>query len=243
MKKIISFLMSVFLLFSLSACGNGNGNQLSEERNTEKMMTESQDASVQTKQDGTENINSRILIAYFSVPEDVDTDGVDAVSGASIVVKDNEVMGNTEYVAKTIQKTIGGDLFRIETVDKYPLDHETLVNQAADEQDDSARPELAAHIENLERYDTIILGYPLWWYDLPQVMYSFFDEYDFSGKTIIPFDVHRGSSLSGTPDTIQKLEPDAVVISDGFAVVHETAADSISDVAVDVEEWLHGLGY
>ncbi len=243
MKKIISFLMSVFLIFSLSACGNGNGNQPSEERNTEEMMTESQDASVQTKQDGTENTNSRILIAYFSVPEDVDTDGVDAVSGASIVVKDNEVMGNTEYVAKTIQKTIGGDLFRIETVDKYPLDHETLVNQAADEQDDSARPELAAHIENLERYDTIILGYPLWWYDLPQVMYSFFDEYDFSGKTIIPFDVHRGSRLSSTPDTIQELEPDATVISDGFAVVHETAAESISDVAADVEEWLHGLGY
>lgn len=160
MKKIISFLMSVFLLFSLSACGNGNGNQLSEERNTEKMMTESQDASVQTKQDGTENTNSRILIAYFSVPEDVDTDGVDAVSGASIVVKDNEVMGNTEYVAKTIQKTIGGDLFRIETVDKYPLDHETLVNQAADEQDDSARPELAALLKILKDTTRLFWDFP-----------------------------------------------------------------------------------
>lgn len=85
--------------------------------------------------------------------------------------------------------------------------------------------------------------YPLWWYDLPQVMYSFFDEYDFSGKKIIPFDVHRGSRLSGTPDTIQELEPEAAVISDGFAVAHETAAGSVSDVAADVEEWLHGLGY
>lgn len=81
-------------------------------------------------------------------------------------------------------------------------------------------------------------GHPIWWYDLPQVMYSFFDEYDFSGKPIIPFDVHRGSRLSGTPDTIQELEPDAAVISDGFAVVHETAAESVSDVAADVEEWL-----
>ena len=86
-------------------------------------------------------------------------------------------------------------------------------------------------------------GHAIWWYDLPQVMYSFFDEYDFSGKTIIPFDVHRGSRLSGTPNTIQELEPDATVISDGYAVVHETAAESVSDVAADVEEWLRGFGY
>lgn len=74
-------------------------------------------------------------------------------------------------------------------------------------------------------------------------MYSFFDEYDFSGKTIIPFDVHRGSRLSGTSDTIQELELDATVISDGFAVAHETAAESVPDVAADIEEWLHGLGF
>lgn len=238
MKKIISFLMSVFLLFSLSACGNGNGNQPSEERNTEEMMTESQDASVQTKQDGTENTNSRILIAYFSVPEDVDTDGVDAVSGASIVVKDNEVMGNTEYVAKTIQKTIGGDLFRIETVDKYPLDHETLVNQAADEQDDSARPELAAHIENLERYDTIILGFPNWWGDLPMPVYSFLEEYDFGAKTIIPFVTHGGSGFSDTCDTISRLQPGAFVSENTLSLSRNDVADSEEEV----RQWAESLG-
>lgn len=61
---------------------------------------------------------------------------------------------------------------------------------------------------------------------------TLFDKYDFSGKTIIPFDVHRGSRLSGTPDTIQELEPDATVISDGFAVVHETAAASGSNSCI-----------
>lgn len=107
-----------------------------------------------------ENPGSNVLIAYFSVPEDVDTSGVDAVAGASIVVRENEVMGNTEYVAKVVQQTIGGDLFRIETVQQYPLDHDPLVDQAAEEQDADARPELATHIENLQKYDSIILGFP-----------------------------------------------------------------------------------
>lgn len=74
---------------------------------------------------------------------------------------------------------------------------------------------------------------------MPQVMYSFFDEYDFSGKTIIPFTVHNGSRLSGTPATIQELEPDAVVIEDGFSVSQGKAADAAADVA----EWLDGLEY
>lgn len=82
------------------------------------------------------------------------------------------------------------------------------------------------------------MGYPLWWYDLPQVMYSFFDEYDFSGKTIIPFDVHNGSRLSDTVETIQELEPDATVITEGFTVSQNDAPDA----AEDVEEWLKEIG-
>ncbi len=76
------------------------------------------------------------------------------------VVRDGEQQGNTEFVAKIVQKTVGGDLFRIETVQDYPLDHDPLVDQAAEEQEKNLRPELAGHIENLEQYNTIILGYP-----------------------------------------------------------------------------------
>lgn len=146
-------------------------------------------------------------------------------------------------MAEDIQTVVGGDLFSIETSVDYPGGIDELIEYASAEQKDDVRPELVSHIENLDEYDTVFIGYPLWWYDLPQVMYSFFDEYDFSGKTIIPFDVHRGSRLSGTPGTIQELEPDAAVISDGFAVVHETVMESPPDVAADVEEWLHGLGF
>ena len=117
------------------------------------------------------------------MPEDVDTSGVDAIAGASIVVRDGEAVGNVEYMANVIAETVGADLFRIETVQQYPLEHEALVDQAAQEQDADARPELATHIENLEQYDTIFLGYPNWWGDMPQALYTFLEEYDFSGIT------------------------------------------------------------
>ena len=103
-----------------------------------------------------------ILIAYFSVPEDIDTEGIDADAGASIVVKEDQVMGNLEYMAEVIGDVTGGTLFRIETEEEYPLEHEALVDQAAVEQDENARPELEVHIEDLDQYDTIFLGYPNW---------------------------------------------------------------------------------
>ena len=162
-----------------------------------------------------ENENSNILIAYFTVPEDIDTNGIDADSGASVVVKDEEVLGNMEYMALTIQDAIGGDLFRIENKEAYPLDHEPLVDQAADEQDEYARPELATHIENPEQYDTILLGYPNWWGDMPQPLFTFLEEYDFSEKTIIPFNSHGGSGFSNTIEEIKEFQPDANISHEG----------------------------
>ena len=90
-------------------------------------------------------------------------------------------------------------------------------------------------------YDTAIIGYPRWWYALPLVMDSFFDEYDFSGKTLIPFDVHNGSRLSDTVETIQELEPDARVITDGFTISQSTVAEETESVAEEVSSWLQGL--
>lgn len=133
----------------------------------------------------------------------------------------------------------GGDLFSIRTSVVYPADGGELIDYAAQEQEENARPELTTHIENLDGYDTIFIGYPNWWADLPMAVYSFFDEYDFSGKTIIPFNVHNGSRFSRTIQTIQGLEPDATVVEDGFTVSKQTVAEAAEDVAA----WLEGLGY
>lgn len=184
-----------------------------------------------------ENENSNILIAYFTVPEDIDTNGIDADSGASVVVKDEEVLGNMEYMALTIQDAIGGDLFWIETKEAYPLDHEPLVDQAAEEQDENARPELAAHIENPDQYDTILLGYPNWWGDMPQPLFTFLEEYDFSGKTIIPFNSHGGSGFSNTIEEIKELQPDANISDEGLSISRDKVADSVQDVT----DWAKSL--
>lgn len=184
-----------------------------------------------------ENENSNILIAYFTVPEDIDTNGIDADSGASVVVKDEEVLGNMEYMALTIQDAIGGDLFRIETKEAYPLDHEPLVDQAAEEQDENARPELATHIENPEQYDTILLGYPNWWGDMPQPLFTFLEEYDFSGKTIIPFNSHGGSGFSNTIEEIKEFQPDANISDEGLSISRDKVADSVQDVT----DWAKSL--
>lgn len=179
--------------------------------------------------------SSNILIAYFSVPE---TDGVDAVAGASRVVVDGEVLGNTQYIAQLIQQQTGGDLFRIETVQKYPGSHDPLLEFAYNERAEGARPELAEQMENLDSYDIIFLGYPNWNADLPMLLYTLLEQTDLSGKTIVPFTTHGGSGFSRTIQTIQELQPNATVISDGLSISRNGVAQAEGDVA----SWVSGLG-
>lgn len=234
MKKIAAIFMSSLLVFCLAACGNEKKTEeTTPKTDTPKQGTEaalSVDSSMaETKEEepskGEKN-TSDILIVYFSVPEDVDTSGTDAIAGASVVVKDGEKLGNMEYVAKLIQETVGGDLFRIETVEPYPLDHDPLVDQAAEEQDAGLRPELATHVENFEQYEYVFLGYPNWWGDMPQPLYTFLEEYDFASKTIIPFITHGGSGASCTLDTIAEMQPDAVILDDELVLSRGDVADS-----------------
>jgi len=253
-EKIFCLCIAVLLVFGLAGCGTerkddsagDNLVQKSDEVESSGSQTDNVSSSVgnsdsdnqEMKDTGNADVSgsSNILIAYFSVPEDVET--TDAVAGASIVVRDDEKMGNTEYVAKMIQQTIGGDLFRIETVEEYPLDHDPLVDQAAEEQDENKRPELLNHVENFEQYETIILGYPNWWADLPMPVYTFLEEYDFGGKTIIPFVTHGGSGFSGTIRTISELHPDAHVSENTLSLSRNSVADSEEDVA----SWAESLG-
>ena len=184
-----------------------------------------------------EEASSRILVVYFSVPEDVDTAGVDAVSGASIVVRDGEKLGNIQFAAQIIARETGADLFRLETVEPYPLDHDPLVDQAAQEQDDNARPELAA-LPDLSGYDTVFLGYPNWWGDLPMPLYTFLEQVDLSAKNVIPFTVHGGSGLSDTVRTISELQPGASVWDDALSISRNQVADGEAEIV----EWVSGLG-
>lgn len=245
MKRFFPLLFAGILLLSLAACGRETSG-LNQVPSAESSIPHTPETDFDEEQPSSDTIeettslssDSNILIAYFTMPEDVDTEGVDAIAGASIVVRDGMVMGNVEYMASVIQETVGGDLFQIETVEQYPLDHDPLVDQAAEEQDEDARPELATHIENLDSYDTIFLGYPNWWGDMPQALYTFLEEYDFSGKTIIPFCPHGGSGFSRTESTIAELQPGATVSENGLTISRNDVAGSHDQI----EQWAAGLG-
>ena len=146
--------------------------------------------------------------------------------------------GNTETVANIIHDNVGGDIVKLETTEAYPSDYDELVDYAQQEQQEDARPELSTVIENIEQYDTIFLGYPNWWGDMPMAIYTFLDTYDLSGKTIAPFITHGGSGLSGTPENIQEEELNATV-TEGLAIDGDEASDSSDDVV----EWLNSLGF
>lgn len=214
--RMLSCLLAGAFVFSFAACGKT-------------------DDTPDTQPDARQE-SGKILIAYFTAAEN---SGVDAVASASYTTINETAVGRLRAVADMIRENTSGDLFSIQTSVVYPADGGKLIDYAAEEQDENARPELTSHIENLDQYDTIFVGFPTWWYDMPQALYSFFDEYDFSGKTIIPFNVHNGSRFSGTIDTIKELEPDATVIEDGFTVSERDVAEAAEDVA----EWLNGLGY
>lgn len=176
------------------------------------------------------------LIVYFSVPEDVDTTGVDAVAGASVLVSDGTPLGNLEYMAGIIQRETGADSYRIVEQNVYPKEHQSLIDQAQQEQRNNDRPAIAGQLPDLSGYDVIYLGYPNWWGDMPMILYTFLDAADLSGKTVIPFCVHGGSGFSGTIRTLRDLEPDAEVL-DGLTV----SRDSIGSAEQEIVTWVNGL--
>lgn len=149
----------------------------------------------------------------------------------------------TEKVAREIQRKTGGDLFRIETVRDYPAEHRELVDFAEKERDANARPALKSTVGDMDSYDVVFLGYPIWWYTLPMPLFTFLESYDFSGKTIIPFCTHGGSRLSGTEDVIKKIHPKANIL-EGLAVHRDRIGNGPDNGAEKpVAEWLSKLSY
>lgn len=184
MKRLIAIL-TVALAFSLTACGNTRGNSSATENSNSQSSTSSGSSSAPTSltnnssEQGSQsesstapdnNDSSNILIAYFTAAEN---SGVDAVASASYSMVNGEPVGRLHAIANMIQTETGGDLFSIRTSVVYPADIGELIDYAAEEQREDVRPELTSHIDDLDKYDTIFVGYPNWWADLPQVMYSF----------------------------------------------------------------------
>ena len=169
-----------------------------------------------------------ILIAYFS--------RADENYGVGMIEK-----GNTEIIAEMIADETGGELFHIERSTPYPADYDECTDEAKREQEENARPELASDLEGIESYDTIFLGFPIWWSDMPMAVYSFLESYDFSGKTIIPFCTHEGSGISSTESSIAEVCPDTEVL-EGLGIRGSIAQNSQDEAKETVDGWLEEIG-
>lgn len=242
-KRYAAILLTAAMAVSMSACGaaedSSSGQSASQtdaaaEQNETDTGADSSsaDASTDGSADGTQSTGgSNILIAYFTAAEN---SGVDAEASASYSDVDGEAKGRMQALAEMIQAETGGDLFSIRTEETYPADGGELIDYAADEQDEDARPALTSHIENLDSYDTIFIGYPIWWGIAAWPVDSFVENNDFTGKTVIPF---ATSSSSGMGESGQLLADLAGTGDWQEGQRFRSGADE-----ADVQEWVNGLG-
>lgn len=157
----------------------------------------------------------------------------DTKTGGKVLIAYFSWSGNTRGIAQEIQSQTGADIFEISPVEPYSADYNTVLMEAQEDQHNQARPELTNHVENMDDYDTIILGYPNWWASIPMPIASFLEEYDFSGKRIIPFCSHGGGRFGQSLTAIAKLAPDAD-IGEGLSV-HYSGGANLSE---DIQDWL-----
>lgn len=172
MKKVISVLMVLMIIFSLAACGQSTTNENSEANTS---TNESVQPSTGTPDESKTPYNSeasevpveggKILIVYFSW----------------------STSGNTEKMANTIKEHTGGDILEIEPAVAYPTDYNECGDVALVERDENARPQIANLPDSIDEYDTIFIGYPIWWHTAPMIIGSFLESFDLSGKEVYPF--------------------------------------------------------
>jgi len=213
MKKYFVYLMMAFAAFTFSACGDDD--PVAEEPGTELPETPS-DPDDPDNPDEPGNPDepadgSNILIAYFTRTN------------------------NTGTVAERIAELTGGTLYRIETVEPYPEDYTECTEVAREQLENGTRPQLSGTVENMEQYNIVFVGCPVWWGDAPMPIWSFLESesYDFSGKTVIPFCTYATTGWETTLDRIVALTPDSEHL-DGFHVSGRNTNG--------VEDWLREIG-
>ena len=217
MKKFLVFILSLMTIMLFTACGETPDSPKSEP--TKKLEEQTTPAKS----------NSKILVAYFSR------------AGENYQVGVIE-KGNTRIVAEMIAETTGADMFEIKTVKPYPESYQECTELAKQELADDIRPELAGKIEDMSKYDTVFLGYPIWWSDFPMAVYTFIESYDFKGKTIIPFCTSAGTYMTGKEVNIPKFAKGATV-REGLGLQGKRCQEEPEAVQQDVKKWLNSLGF
>ena len=250
MRRWMAAALAAFMVLSLAACA---GSQQEEQSASAEATEQSQSASVQeeeepasTEQQPEEPASSTeqpsnaqesgVLVAYFSWADNAVIDGeVDAVASPSVTAP-----GNVQQLAQWVSERTGGDLFSIQVTEPYSSDWDACLERANQERAEDARPELTASVEQLERYDTVFLGYPNWWYGVPMALLSFLEENDLSDKQVYLFCSHGTGGLASSVEQIDEALPDSTALSENVFDVYEEDASSSQQ---DILAWLEELGY
>lgn len=253
MKRLLVSFLCICMVFALASCGGEENGQASDSQDQISASGQTQTVQPDTERqeseplvgDGSNEVSgqisasdSRILIAYFTwadntqveSPETVD---VDATTSASVLPP-----GNAAKIAGWIQERTGGDLFSIVVEEPYSSDYDECLDRAADEKAENARPALVSHVEDMGQYDIVFLGFPNWWYTVPMAIHSFIEEYDFAGKTVIPFVTHGTGGLASTIQDITADLPDSEILEP--IGVYRPEVDSSKP---DVDAWLDSIGF
>lgn len=256
MRRWMAAALAALMVLSLAACA---GNQQEEQSASAEATEQSQSASVQEEEEPaspeepasteqqpeepassteqpSDTQESGVLVAYFSWADNAVIDGeVDAVASPSVTAP-----GNVQQLAQWISERTGGDLFSIQVTEPYSSDWDACLERANQERAEDTRPELTASVEQLERYDTVFLGYPNWWYGVPMALLSFLEENDLSDKQVYLFCSHGTGGLASSVEQIDEALPDSTALSENiFDVYEEDAASSQQDILA----WLEELGY
>ncbi|MBR1534104.1 MAG: hypothetical protein IJ639_07050 [Ruminococcus sp.] len=233
MKRILSIILAVLLIASLAACGNGQKTETTAK--SDATTSKADDTATQAEaaqQDAKTSTDKNILILYFSADN---TKDVDALSTATPMPNGES---SVKWIADIIHDEVGGDIEPIIPSKDYPLEYNAVADAAKAEVDNNERPAYEPLSVDPTQYKTVFIGYPIWWYTLPMVLETFFDTYDLSGVTIVPFNTHAGSRDGNTYNLIREREPNANVI-DGIAIA---GSDAGSDSAkTQVVEWVKKL--
>lgn len=200
-KKIVLGILLLIGLLILTGCGDKKIDNEAESKANEILNT---------KKETRENKESKTLIVYFSR------------TGENYNVGNIKV-GNTAMMASYIKEYLNADSFEIVPKIKYPDNYDKCTELAKKELNNNERPEIENTVSNFDEYDTVFIGYPIWWGDLPMVVYTFLESHDFEKKTVIPFNTHEGSGSAGTYEKLRTKLTTAKVETNGLALTGEEA--------------------
>ena len=224
-KKIGSLLLAVVMVLSLAACGSSAGTSGSNSSNS--------NAPAQTPSDDTS--------APAETPEDSTADNTDTTtSGGKVLVVYYSASGNTKRVAEEIASAAGGDLFEITPTEVYTSDDLNWTNSdsrvSREHDDESLRdvPLTTTEVENWDEYDTVFIGYPIWWGIAAWPVDNFVKNNDFTGKTVIPFATSSSSGMGRSGELLEELA--------GTGDWQEGQRFRSSASGSDVTDWVNGLG-